>query len=104
MWLATILNIALVLRIYVVVVQDFRVPDAVALANAPKQDLRNRDSWDVHHDFPRINREIRVIERPVEFFFGNRLIRRIVIRSKVWMSKSLAGADALLRVEHKHLL
>lgn len=57
----------------------------------------------VHHDLPCVNRQVGVVERPVECLLSLGLVSRVVVRSEVWMRKSLSGADTRSRVEDEHL-
>jgi len=57
----------------------------------------------VHHDFPRIHREIRIIKRPVELLLRDWLIRGVVVRGKVFVCEGIGCLDTLSGVEHKHL-
>lgn len=57
---------------------------------------------DVHHNLPRVNRQIGVVEGPVELLLRLRLVRRVVVRGQVRVRERLAGLDAFPRVEDEH--
>ena len=57
-----------------------------------------------HHDFPRIHWQVSVIERPIKFFVGDRLICRVVVWRQVFVSKSISRPYPTPWVEHEHLL
>ena len=72
----------------------------------------DRSSWHegltknlaVHHDLPRVNREVRVVERPIELLRCLRLVRRVVVGRDVLVPERVCRSDPLARVEHEHLL
>ena len=57
---------------------------------------------DIHHDLPGVHRQIRIVERPVEFLLCLGLVGGIVVGSKVLVRQSLTGADSLLGVKDQH--
>ena len=57
----------------------------------------------VHHDLPCVDWEICIVERPVEFLFCHGLIRWIMVRRKIFMSKPLTSRDSFSRVKDQHL-
>jgi hypothetical protein len=57
-----------------------------------------------HHNFPGVDREICVIERPIELLFCDWLVGRVVVGCEVWVGESLRRLDALLGVEDEHAL
>jgi hypothetical protein len=61
------------------------------------------EKWSLHHYFPCIRWEIRIVERPIELFFRNWLIGRVMVRREVWMSQSIGSSDPLPWVKDKHL-
>lgn len=58
----------------------------------------------LHHDFPCVNGQISIVERPIELLFSDWLIGRIVVRRKVWVSECLLRSYTLLRVKDEHVL
>lgn len=58
----------------------------------------------IHHDFPRIDRKVRIVERPIELLLRDRLVGGVVVRRQVGVRKRVAGSYTLLRVEDKHVL
>lgn len=89
--------LALCTGIHVVVVKNLRVPGKVS-------DCRTFRGECSHHDFPCVNGEIRIVERPVELLFRTRLVGGVVVGSKVWVGESLLSLDTLSRVEYEHVL
>lgn len=61
-----------------------------------------RLALNLHHDLPCINRQIGVVETPVEFFLSHRLVCRVMVGRKVVVSESLSGSYSLLGVKDKH--
>lgn len=59
---------------------------------------------DVHHNFPRVNGQVCIVERPVKLLLRNRLISGVVVWGEVWVSESLLRSYTLLRVEDQHVL
>jgi len=58
----------------------------------------------LHHDLPRVDRQVRIIERPVEFLLRLWLISRIVVWREIRVSESFASLDTFPWVEDKHSL
>jgi len=58
----------------------------------------------LHHDLPGVDGQVGIVEAPVELLLGHRLVRRVVIRSKVIMRQRLGGGYPLLGVEDEHAL
>ncbi len=63
----------------------------------PTQDLA------VHHHFPCINRQVGIVETPVELFLCGWLIRWVMVRGEVLVGESVGGVDTCSRVKDKHL-
>lgn len=58
----------------------------------------------VHHDLPGIDRQLRVVERPIELLAGDGLVRGVMIRCDVLVRERLGGIDTFTWVEDEHLL
>lgn len=52
---------------------------------------------------PGIDREISIVETPIERFRRNGFITRVVIRREIFVSERLTGINTLPGVEHEHL-
>lgn len=57
---------------------------------------------DIHHDLPRINRQISVVETPVELLLGLWLVGGVVVGCEVRVGEGLAGLYARSWVEDEH--
>lgn len=57
----------------------------------------------IHHDFPRIHRQVRVVERPIELFLSRRLVCGVVVWGEVLMREGVGGLDTFPGVENEHL-
>lgn len=57
-----------------------------------------------HHDLPCVDREIGVVETPIELLLGNRLVGGVVVGRKVLVGQGLGGSYPLLGVKDKHAL
>lgn len=58
----------------------------------------------IHHDFPCVHREIRVIKGPVKLLLCHRLIGGIVIWCQIFVCKTFCSLDSLLGIENEHSL
>lgn len=57
----------------------------------------------IHHDFPRVDGQVCIVERPIELLLRNWLISRVVVWGEVWVSKSLLRSYTLLGVKDQHV-
>lgn len=62
------------------------------------------ENFRIHHDLPGVDRQIGIIERPIECFRCDRLVRWIVVRRKVLVRQRCRCIDTSPRVENEHLL
>lgn len=53
---------------------------------------------------PGINRQVSVVERPIERLGRDGLVRRVVVWSQILVCERLSGVDTSARVEDEHLL
>lgn len=58
----------------------------------------------LHHNLPCVNRQVSVVETPVELLLGDGLIRGIVVRCKVLVAQGLGGCYPRLGVKDQHAL
>ena len=56
----------------------------------------------LHHDLPRVNRQVGIIETPIKLLFGDGLVCGIVVGCQVLMGEGVGGCYALLGVEDEH--
>ena len=68
----------------------------------PRERERERES--VHHNLPCIHRQVRIVERPVEFLLRFRFVGWVVVRREVFVRKPITGANSLLRIKDQHAL
>lgn len=61
-----------------------------------------RNDERVHHDFPSVDRQIGIVETPIERFRRDGFIGRIVIRSQVLVSQRLGRIDSFPGIEDEH--
>lgn len=61
-------------------------------------------SPDIHHNFPGVNGQVCVVERPIELLLRDRLVSGVVVWGEVWVSESLLRSYTLLGVKDQHVL
>lgn len=57
----------------------------------------------IHHNLPGVDREISIVERPVERLLSFGLVGRVVVRGEVRMCERFCSADTGSWVEDQHL-
>jgi len=62
------------------------------------------EDFGVHHNLPCVNRQISVVEAPIELLLGHRLVGRVMVWRKVLVLECLGCRDALLGIEDEHAL
>lgn len=82
----------------VVVIKDLRVPAAVSDCL-----WLVRRYGVLHHDLPGVHWEVSVVERPIKLFLCTRLIGRVMVRCKVWVSKCFCRLDTFPWVKDQHV-
>jgi len=60
--------------------------------------------WYIHHDFPGVNWQVRIVKRPVELLLCCWLICRVVIRRQILMCQTRFRRNPFLRIKDKHSL
>lgn len=83
-------------------VSSLTSPSIMSSPFAPERSTRL--TFRVHHHLPAVDRQVGVVEAPVELFLSRRLIRRVVVRLKEGVGERLGRRDARPGVEDKHLL
>lgn len=65
---------------------------------------KRRKELRIHHDLPAIDGEFGVVEGPVEAFAGLWFVRRVVVRSEVFVGQSLDSAGSCSGIKDEHFL
>ena len=58
----------------------------------------------IHHHFPGIHGEVRIVETPIKLLRSLRFIGGIMIRGDIFMSQGIGRVDALAWIKDEHLL
>lgn len=103
LWLSSKLPHGAVRRcVDVMVVKNLRVP--VGLYVSHLYVCKNSSQSYLHHNFPCVNGQVRIVETPIELFFRDRLICGVVVRCKVLVAQGLSGCYPRLGVKDQHAL
>lgn len=69
-----------------------------------RQDVWHTQDFTVHHDLPCINREICIVETPIELFTRDGLVRWVVVRRYILMCQGIRCTYPFSGIKDKHFL